>query len=277
MEKTAFRNMMAVYLSALALCTGLRLFLKFQIIDPFSGFYNGGAPAVWIFRGLLVIAIAFFLWNMLRQNTITWYSAFYNDRPMNLTAVLLGFACFLYTTQVVGDILTQREVHPFNKVGNFFLAGLCVLTGIVFFIIGTGGLRANPREPSVFWLIIPVIWQALLLIISFNHTTTLATVSDNVLVLLFLASYNIFLLGHARTMCNVGSLKGRNYAVPMGLSASLLGFAAVIPDTLWLLLTQRPLSSGLFGKWGSLLIFAMSLYALCFTVALRRSVARELG
>ena len=74
-----------------AVCTGLRLFLKFASVDPLTGYYEGYGAVVWLFNLLLLAGIGGCLllgWLQPRRSYLPV------SRIRRMAAVLVGVACF---------------------------------------------------------------------------------------------------------------------------------------------------------------------------------------
>ena len=74
-----------------AVCTGLRLFLKFASVDPLTGYYEGYGAVVWLFNLLLLAGIGGCLllgWLQPRRSYLPV------SRIRRIAAVLVGVACF---------------------------------------------------------------------------------------------------------------------------------------------------------------------------------------
>jgi len=103
------------------------------------------------------------------------------------------------------------------------------------------------------------------MVFKFNSYTTLTTISDNLLAVLFMLFCALFMAGHARTLIGIGRKDGRNYTIPSGLSSSLFGILLVVPNWIWVFANgASALPAPMLGTYESVFVFFMSIYSLLF-------------
>lgn len=274
MKKHAFTPSFVVYFTALILCGGLQSWLKLSYVDLETGFYQASTLPKVLHIILAAAIVLLFLIYLLRRP--------YRDYPILRRGYLLPFlalvtsgALLLYSLEVLRFLPFGHQNPGIQMSGrSLWICGvLGLIAGAGFLATSFAGL-ANGRMPGGSLSLPAGIWMLLMLISRFNSYPTLTTISDNLLAVLFMVFASMFLVGHSRTLSGLARKDGRNYVVPAGLTASLLGFLLVIPNWLWLAVHPTlVMPAPLLGSMESIFVFALSLYALFFTLHLRHSIA----
>ena len=139
-------------------------------------------------------------------------------------------------------------------------------SAIVFTFIGARALfsgRGQLRGGAL--PLVAGIWVMILLVASFNRYTTLTTISDNLLTVLFMVFASLFFVGHARTLGGFARKDGRNYAIPSGLATSLCGILLVVPNWVWAVYNGTlTMPAPLLGSFESMFVLVTSVYAFLF-------------
>jgi hypothetical protein len=121
--------------------------------------------------------------------------------------------------------------------------------------------------------ILAAVWQVFMLITRFNSYTTLTTIADNLLSVMFMVLATLFLLGHARTVLGFSRKDGRNYVIPAGFSTGMTGLLLVIPNYIVMLQTGASTPPAMMlTLWESVYILLLSVYAIVYTVGVMRSI-----
>ncbi|MCL2034883.1 MAG: hypothetical protein FWG94_09150 [Oscillospiraceae bacterium] len=287
--KTYFKILLNGYAVSLAACLICRVALKLWFIDMETGFYNGGGMFVFVQNiTLAAFVVGVFLSNRLKT-TADDFAVSLKSPVVNVMAALCGISMIMFAVSGSPDImLEQGNRNILSGSGDMLNLLFGSVSGAAFLYFGIAGVFGKRKPPPGVWLALTPVWMVLRMITRYNGYTTVLTISDHLLVVLFMVSASLFLLGHARTICGYMRRDGRNYAIPSGLSLSLFGFVLTIPGFADILAyggLDMPAgdiflggaalpSSPLIGVIESVFIFTMSLYALCFVIGLMRSVKR---
>ena len=267
-----YQLMFGIYGGALLFCGALRVYLRFFGIDVVTGFYTASGLPVFAFNAVLGAALgAMLLLNRLRV-TAHDYPVLQKSRTSSALALLVGLFIALF-------MLEATRLKTFTRHSGIRLEGLsakvCAVLGLLsalaFLWLGLRGTAEARRGLGVV-LLVPVIWQTVLLVSKFNDYTTITTISDNLLVILFMVFNCCFIMGHARTVCGFARKDGRNYLLPTGLATSLLGLLLTVPNYLYALLRHTRLPAEALGDMECLYVFVMSLFALAAVRELRKSI-----
>jgi len=264
---SSFRIFFALYFAALIFCLGARIWLKLNAMDPETGFYIGNTALVNAFNIVLALCIASLLLFYLFNRTDRDYPVLRGDKITAFFALLTGLAIAflqLETLQIPGF----GAINPGVALSGIPLIVSAVFgwfSSLVFIFIGGRALFSKGIMRDGIFFLIAGVWLMLTLVFKFNSYTTLTTVSDNLLAVLFMLFCSLFLTGHARTLEGLSRKDGRNYAIPTGLSASLCGILLVVPNWIWAGVNQSfILPAPMLGSFESVLVFLLSIYALLF-------------
>lgn len=252
-----------------------RIVLKLNYMDVFTGFYSGGDLYVLIFNLMLAAAvIPMFVTNRLKKPDDD-YPLDDRNRAIALLCILTGAAMAAFA--IVGapeSMLRQNYSELFYQLRGYVNIVLGLLSAAAFLYLGIGGVFGRKKPPHGLLAIIPAVWQIVILVLRYNYYTTVVSISDHLLIVLFMIFNSLFLMGMARTVCMQMRKDGRNYAIPSGLCASLCGFLLVIPNYIYMLAYSEPMPVVLMGVVESAYVLVMSLYALVFVISLMRSIKK---
>ena len=263
----SFKCFFALYFVTLIFCVGARIWLKLNAMDPTTGFYTGADALVGAFNTVLGIYIAALFLRYLLRRTDSDYPVIRRDTVTGVFAMITGAMILLYQLEALG-IPGFAVINPGIQLRGITLTisvVLGVISGCMFIFTGVRTIWGNGHLYGGMVTLIGGIWMMLTLIFKFNSYTTLTTISDNLLTVLFMLFGALFMVGHARTLLGVSRKDGRNYTIPSGLSTSLIGLLLVVPN--WVhsaANTTLTLSAPMLGSFESLFIFFLSIYALLF-------------
>ncbi len=273
--KAYFKFILGLYWLALIVCGACRILLKLNFMDVATGFYKGGDFIVLIFNILLAaVPIILFASNRL-EKTDDDYSVYTRGRAVNLLAILTGLTIIAFA--VIGapeSYLQQGHSVLFYQIRDYVNIFLGVLSGLAFVYLGVSGVFGRNKPPFSLVVVIPAIWQLVLLITRYNSYTTVVSISDHLLLVLFMICASLFLMGQARTLCGHMRKDGRNYTIPAGLSVSLFGFMLTVPNYVYMLVNNSKMPTALLGMLESAYILALSIYTLVFVTGLVRSIKK---
>ncbi|MCL2857658.1 MAG: hypothetical protein FWE19_08090 [Oscillospiraceae bacterium] len=270
-QGSSFRGFFALYFGSLIFCLGARVYLKLTAMDEVTGFYQGADILVLAFNVVLAAGVVLLYLLYLLRRTDNDYPVMREDKAVAFFALLCGLSIALYQLEVF-DIPIFSGLAELNLgVG---LGGIALmlsgafgwLSAIAFIFVGARALVAGKGQMRGGLLfLVAGIWMMITLVSSFNRYTTLTTISDNLLVVLFMVFATLFFIGHARTLGGFARKDGRNYAIPSGLIASLCGFLLVIPNWVWAVANGTlNLPAPMLGSFESVFVLITSVYALLF-------------
>lgn len=273
--KIYFKAILGLYFVALAICGACRIILKLFYMDAATGFYSGGGLYVIIFNSVLAAApLIMFISNRLKRADGD-YPVYQRGRATGFMAFATGLATAAYA--IIGPKQPPLEqgfspaLHEFGKKLNMVM-GLLAAAALIY--IGVTCVLGRFKAPNALIIAIPAIWQVLVVVTRFNGYTTVTTISDHLLAVLFMVFCSLFLIGSARTLSLQMRKDGRNYAIPSGLCVSLCGFLLVVPNLVYMVYERAPMPSDMLGWAECAYVTAMSLYAAFFSVGLMRSIRR---
>lgn len=272
--KGYFKLLLWVYVAALAVCGAARVLLMLQFIDYDTGFYTQQTGIIQVFNiALLVTALFLFILSRLR-NPGGDYPVYQSSRVAGILSILVGLS-------IVAYVLLDQPYPPMEQgysalviqIRNIASIVLGLLAALSFVLFGAGNLTGRVYRKGVAPALCASIWMVFMLVTRFNSYTTLTTISDNLLAVLFMVAACLFFMGHARTIFGFTRKDGRNYTIPAGLCTSLIGLLLVVPN--YIAMGVKSLASipaPLLGTWESLFVLLTSLYALVFVVGMTRSI-----
>lgn len=275
MEKNYFKLLFGVYSFALVLCGITRVLLVMRFMDYSTGFYLMETGISTVYNICLAVAvICLFGASWLRRVT--------GEYPVHHTSKLTGVLALVVGLSIGAFVLLDNPYPPmeqsyspmlitFRNLGSVVLGILAALT---FLLFGIGWLRGKVSSLAMVPALFASIWQVFMLVTRFNGYTTLTTIPDNLLAVLFMMFSTLFFTGHARTVFGFSRKDGRNYAIPSGLCASLCGFILVIPNYTAMAVKGIGMPATMLGNWESVYILALSVYALVFVAGMARSIKR---
>lgn len=275
LSKHYFRLNLLLYAVALVFCGTVRILLKFRYMEPETGFYIRPTPVLATIFTVVLTAVILVLYIANRLRRISGdYPVHYNSPLSGVLCVLTGAAICLYMLlERPYDRMIEQAYSPtavlFRDRASIVLG---VVGGLALVWLGISVLRGRISR----WVMIPVlfaaIWQVFMLITRFNSYTVLTSISDNLLAVLFMVFASLFLVGQARTTFGLTRKDGRNYTIPSGLCASLLGFLLVVPNVLYSLVNRTSMPAPMLGTWESVYVIVLSVYAVTFVVGMIRSI-----
>lgn len=267
-----------LFLASIVVLIPLRVFLCMGRIDTETGFYLRGNPAGIIFNVLFLLALAALaiLPHIGRVKNEDLVPA--GNKLIGLLGLLLGF--FMVMDTVSGGFGNlSGYLKNFSSMPGFFSAAAGVtgfIGGLLFIFYGMLTLFSKPIGGVVAALImLPALWLLFLMMHRFLTFTNIVTISNRMILILFLGLAALFILGHARVVTGVYSGRGVKDSVAFGFGAAVAGFVYTIPRTIAALLGMDP-SYEIFAA-ENLIIFVFALYAAVFALYVLRSYHRALS
>lgn len=259
-----------MYFLALFSCLGLRVLLKFTAMDYVTGFYEGGESLVAAFNILLGAGFGlFFIFYLLKvRRTANDYPLIRKSFSLALFALLCGVSIMLYTLETLGLSHFVFVNSGVSLVGYplYITVGLGIISALVFIFLGGRAVFLKGVHLSNGTItLVAGVWVMANLVGKFNGYTTLNTISDNMLAVLFMVFCSLFFTAHARTLGGFSRKDGRNYAIPTGLATSLCGAVLVLPNWIWAAANGTfNLPAPMLGSFESLFVLTVSIYSFLF-------------
>jgi len=273
-HSSSFRDFFALYFVALVFCLALRIYLRLTAMDVATGFYQE-AGYLWYlviaFNALLGVSVALLYLLYLLRRADGDYPVLREGKFTAFFAMLCGISITLYQLEALDLLILVGLDLPNNGMAlhgialmlsgafGWFAAIVFTFMGARALIVGRGQLRGGTLPLAA------AIWMMIILVASFNNYTTLTTISDNLLTVLFMVFASLFFVGHARTLGGFARKDGRNYAIPSGLATSLCGILLVVPNWVWAgIHNTLAMPAPLLGSFESVFILVTSVYAFLF-------------
>lgn len=266
MKKKGFALSYTLFYVALAVCGGLRIWLKMGDIDLQTGFYTGQGNVVLVHNLLLVAVVVLLLLAYLLRQIDGDYPVLLESLAIPVLSICLGVAILLYTMEIIGVIpFDDRNMGVrLDRLPMLVCSTLGLLSAVGMIVSGGQGLGYRRMRGGALPLSAG-IWMLVMLVCRFNAYTTLTTISDNLMAVLFMVFASVFFVGHARTLSGLARRDGRNYTIPAGLLTALFGLLLVVPNWIWVIVNRSwDIPALLLGAFESLFTVLLSVYALVF-------------
>ena len=274
LSKYYYKTLWGIFFVALALGLALRIFLKNYLTDVQTGFYLQQSHwLVSVFTALLLgTAVLLPLLNFLRRGGAD-YQVRNTNALLSIVGLLAGAALVYYVLTGLPDPL-----GPVNPDTNLrFVAGMRMVHYLLGVLAGLSLLVSSlltllrKSTPSLI-LLLPAIWQLVLLFGRFSGYYAILYIADFHLAILFMFFSVLFYLGHARTLSDLGRVDGRNYVLSAGLCMALCGALLVIPNYVYMLLYSSIMPADLLSMPESLYVSVASIYGLLFAAQYTKSM-----
>lgn len=286
MKKAGFKSYFVVYAISLAVSLATGTLLKLFSVDPFTGFVNTGSfPGdiylLYAFRISLVAPIAFWFGVTLLRRARHDYPISYRHISSGILSIITGLCMIAYTlTTVPKQIVAQSPIQHNSLLPQGLGTRLFLLTVVTLGVVGgvsmiVGGANTKYHasgKPGSMLGFVPALWQLLVLLARFNTFIAITTITDVLLVILFMCFSAMFLIGQSRIIFGLGIRNGKTYAIPTGLSVSLIGFTFVVPNAISLMVNGSFVSGMQMNLIEFAYIAAMSVYSLVFLVGFVKSI-----
>lgn len=245
----------------------LRIALQLWSIDMNTGFYTQVDGMVVAFNLLLAAAVVLLLLLPLLKKPTAGLSG---GTVASGTKVFLGFVV---------------EVVAFTDIVEVFLGGgmggpipilpiaatvLSIVAGLAFVFEGFYGLSGQEaRQPALFTAALPPVWMTIMTLSTFMGYKLTVEISDNMLHILSMVAMLLFIMASSKLSVGVEGTRDRYMALATGMIGSFFCFLLAVPrlvaGSLGATFTEGP------GTAGSLVVFALGIYALVMIFPLLRT------
>ncbi|MDL2234129.1 hypothetical protein LJC63_11215 [Ruminococcaceae bacterium OttesenSCG-928-L11] len=275
MEKAYYKLIYAIYFCTLAIGGVVRLILKLFFTDHATGFAADGTPLATLLNVVLLVGLlALLAINMLYRGKDE-IRLQVQTGILPVLAILTGLSIAWYVWQGLPSPLGQaptRENAQFAQIVLYVNYGLGSLAALSFLVTGIAGfLRKTP--PSIL-LIVPSIWQIMLLLSRYNGYYSVLYIGDYLLAILFMGFATLFYMAHGRTVCGFGRRDGRNYIISSAMGMTVCGFLLSIPNFIYMAMEGVWQPARLLSLPEVVYAFAASVYAFAFLISYTRSIHR---
>lgn len=220
-----------IFLFSAIASVALRIYVHITLIDPATGFYEPVNFLVTILNILLFLAAAGLLIPPLVRK---------QSPPMVLrtggfvraAAALSGLTAFYWAFSVCQELWNTMSGFQISDLLELMLRVLGSVAfpaaaGIIFLVIAVRGKETLRRAGlGGYVLLIPVLWQILVLLTHFMRYTASRSVSDQTLCILALIFAVPFLIAHGRMAASLDLQKGARQLVAFGLPFALFALTA---------------------------------------------------
>ena len=251
-----------------------RTYLSLFNTDFSSGFYISESPFIWVFNLTLLISSVFLMLIGATTRTDNDYPISSSSFLVGIFSMIAGVGAALYTLEVTDWFaVTSNTGTQIAGLGANIGGIFGILSALYFFGSGLRRILRIRHSIGAAFALCPPIWILSLLVAKFNSFTTLVTIADNLLIVLFMMAAPVFAIGNARSMNGLARKDGRNYTIPTGLITALIGLFLTLPNFIYAALNSSPIPAASLGDMESVFIFFFSLYAFASANHLRRSIA----
>lgn len=273
-----FKASLLAFLLSFLMLMPLRIYLCLSSIDQETGFYLRGHPLGLIFNIIWLVAVLALaiLPHIGREESRHPVPA--GNKLTGALGLLLGFLMIVdNVSSGFGDLGGYLDT-PGNMQALLSAAAgiLGFISGLALVFYGMLTLFDRPVTGMVAPLMmLPAVWCVLRLMYYFLSFTSIVTISNRLLLIVFLAVAAMFFLGHARVVTKVGSSRGRKGAVAYGFGMGLTGLIYTVSRALASLVGR----DGAYDPFSmeNLLFFALALYGAVFALSLVQQYYRSLS
>jgi hypothetical protein len=273
MEKSYYKVIYALFSVVLVVGLALRLYLKLVYTDPATGFLTGASTINLVYQIVLGVGLVSLpILNIFHKGRND-YQVSMPSPVLPILSILAGLTLGLYVA--IGLPNPLGLVNPMTNLTfvavvlyvNIALGAVSALALVVSGICGFMG-----RTPPALLIIVPTIFQIVLVLSRFNGYHSVLYIAEYLLAILFMLFAALFFMGHARTLCGYSRKDGRNYVISSGLCAAICGLLLVIPTFIDIAIQRTATVLPLLSLPECLYVLFLSLYCLLFAHNYMRSM-----
>lgn len=216
-----YKQIILFFVVALPTSIALRLIQLFHIVEANTGFYKQGLENWGGYITLIILAVALVL---------AVFSLFSHRSPEKPPKVNL---CIGLASGLLASAFAIELYFGFNTFGTvlwqkilLYILGIASVLWLTVFSIKD---FINIPLPNL-TAIIPALFFILKIICSFAGISSLALISDNVLLITAYCAVLLFMLQFAKLYNNVGKERGFRKLLATGLASSVLCFTQSVPN-----------------------------------------------
>lgn len=245
----------------------LRIALQLWSIDMNTGFYSQVDGMVMAFNLLLAVAVVLLLLlPLLKKPT----AGLFSGTMASATKVFLGFVIEVVAFTDIVEVFLGGGVSSAIPILSVAATALSIVAGLIFVFEGFYGLSGQaPRQPALFAAALPPVWMTVMTLSTFMSYKLTVEISDNMLHILSMVAMLLFMMASAKLDVGVEGTRDRYMALATGMLGSLFCFLLAVPrlvaGSLGATFTGGPSTAG------SLVVFALGIYALVMIIPLLRT------
>lgn len=275
MQKSFFKIVFSVYFGALFLCSVIQGILKISFTDHETGFYIKGTALPLIFGFIFYTSIIVLVLLNLFKSTFNDYPLHSRSRLSLVLSIATGLSVIFYIW-----LGLPRHIEYLSIINRLWERSIVYsnlifgsIVGLSFIIFGFAGLFFPAKAPIAFLMIMPALWQTIVVISRFNGYPSVLYITDNLLSVLFMLFIILFYIGHARTISGYARSDGKNYIISSGLVASLCGITLTVTNLVYYLAAGTIGGITITAATELIYTFFASLYALVYVISYTKKLA----
>ncbi len=261
-----FKQIVLFFVIALPVSLALRFVQLFHIVEAETGFYKpgygnwGGAVTAIILGVVLVIAV---------------FAAFTHRSPKEPPKVKLGMGLASGVLAFVVAIELMIGSNTFGSIAwqrtMLYISGIAVVVWLVAYAIKD---FMNIKLPPLTALV-PCFFFIFKMICNFAGISSLALISDNVLLTAAYCVVLLFMLQFAKTYNGVDSKYGSRKLLAYGMASSLLCFVQSVPNIIFHLSSEQGYEHTALVTSFSLLFTGVFIIVFVFSHFSRKNTCKE--
>lgn len=225
-----YKKILLFFGVTLPLSVLLRTLEIFFTVETDTGFFKNEYKTVGIYLLVLIIAVAASL-------AVICFTGHRNPEHPPKTNSFMSAAAILVAFSIGAELYNES----YSGTVMVWQLGLLMLTGVaaaVYFILyGVSGF-VSFKLPAL-TSVIPVIYLVMRIICSFTSISSLALISDNVLLLAAYCLLLLFFLSFGKLYCGIGTENEFRKLMAWGLTATVLCFTQAVPHIIINLATNN--------------------------------------
>ncbi|MGN0494298.1 MAG: hypothetical protein ACI4F7_11670 [Acutalibacteraceae bacterium] len=214
----------------LPLCVLLRTLELFFTVETETGFFKNEFKSIGVYLLILIIAIAASL-------AIICFTGHRNPEHPPKTNPFMSAAAILTAFSIGAELYNESFSGTVMKWQLTLLMVTGLAAAVYFFLYGLTGF-IDLRLPALA-SVIPALYLVMRIICSFTSISSLALISDNVLLLAAYCLLLLFFLSFGKLYCGIGAENEFRKLMAMGLTATVLCFTQAVPHIIINLATNN--------------------------------------
>ncbi len=256
-----FKKLTLVFLVALPICVAARIFQIVYTIEYANGFYFNGKEA-WGNMALIFIALICLALVILSLKTKG-----VSVKPPKSDAVL-GIISLFVTVALCGEVF--GEAMPMSMpAGQVFILKTTTVFTAVYFAVMSVGLLAEFKIPSVLHAI-PCIYAIIKTIFTFINISSLALISDNILLMASYCGLMLFFINYGKLYNGIDVKTAFPKLAARGLAAAVICFTQSLSAIIIKLFSATP-----YTHINSEVLYSLLAFGLFITVFMFKSENKE--
>ena len=222
------KTICALAVVAAAVFTAVRVWQYLWIINVSTGFFTDIDGSVYLlYGGLAVFFVLAALTSFFDKTIAQARTSFLNSRLTGVGLLLAGGTNLFASAFMLAGIMDGRTIKLVTA--SEALLGFASALVLLYFGVLTVGKREIRHK---FLPLVPLVWVVIRLLNEFRRTSTVLTISENLLLLLSLVALCIYFMYFAFAVAGLFSKTGARWL----FLSSVVGVALLVPATLGMLI-----------------------------------------